>query len=37
MDAFGKSVGDPRSPLAPLSPERRSEIDSIVKELAAAG
>jgi 4-hydroxy-tetrahydrodipicolinate synthase len=36
MDAFGRSIGDPRSPLAPLSPERRSEIDNIAKEFAAS-
>jgi 4-hydroxy-tetrahydrodipicolinate synthase len=36
MDAFGKSIGDPRSPLASLSPERRSEIGTILKELAAS-
>jgi 4-hydroxy-tetrahydrodipicolinate synthase len=35
MDALGKSIGDPRSPLAAMSPERRSEIGSILKELAA--
>ena len=35
MDAFGKSIGDPRSPLAAISPERRSEISSILKEFAA--
>lgn len=37
MDVFGKSIGDPRSPLAALGPERRSEICSILKEFAAPG
>jgi 4-hydroxy-tetrahydrodipicolinate synthase len=36
MDAFGKSIGDPRSPLAAMSPERRSEISTILKEFAAS-
>jgi 4-hydroxy-tetrahydrodipicolinate synthase len=36
MTAFGKSIGDPRSPLAAIGPERRSEIDTILKEFAAA-
>jgi 4-hydroxy-tetrahydrodipicolinate synthase len=36
MDAFGKSLGDPRSPLSALSPERRAEVDSIAKEFAAS-
>lgn len=36
MDAFGKSIGDPRSPLAGLSAERRSEISTILKEFAAS-
>ncbi len=35
MDAFGKSIGDPRSPLAALGQERRSEISTILKEFAA--
>ena len=35
MDASGKSIGDPRSPLAAMSPERRSEISTILKEFAA--
>lgn len=36
MDALGKSLGDTRSPLAGLSPERRTEIDNILKEFAAS-
>jgi methylthioribose-1-phosphate isomerase len=36
MDASGKSIGDPRSPLAAMSPERRSEISTILKEFAAS-
>lgn len=36
MDVFGKSIGDPRSPLAPLSLERRTEISAILKEFAAS-
>jgi 4-hydroxy-tetrahydrodipicolinate synthase len=35
MDAFGKSIGDPRSPLAAIGPERRTEISTILKEFAA--
>lgn len=35
MDAFGKSIGDPRSPLAAIGPERRAEISTILKEFAA--
>lgn len=37
MSAFGKSIGDPRSPLAAIGPERRSEISTILKEFAATG
>ncbi len=37
MDVIGKSLGDPRSPLAALSPERRDEIGAIFKEFAASG
>jgi 4-hydroxy-tetrahydrodipicolinate synthase len=36
MDVFDKSIGDPRSPLAALDPERRAEISTILKEFAAA-
>jgi 4-hydroxy-tetrahydrodipicolinate synthase len=35
MDAAGKSIGDPRSPLAAIGPERRAEITTILKEFAA--
>jgi 4-hydroxy-tetrahydrodipicolinate synthase len=35
MAAFDKPVGDPRSPLAALSPERQAEISTILKEFAA--
>jgi 4-hydroxy-tetrahydrodipicolinate synthase len=37
MEASGKSLGDPRSPLASIGPERRVEITTILKEFAASG
>jgi 4-hydroxy-tetrahydrodipicolinate synthase len=36
MDAFGKSIGDPRSPLAAIDAKRHSEISEILKEFAAS-
>ncbi|WP_431230868.1 dihydrodipicolinate synthase family protein [Paenarthrobacter nicotinovorans] len=36
MDAFGKSIGDPRSPLAALDAKRHEEISTILKEFAAS-
>lgn len=36
MDTLGKSIGEPRSPLAALGPERSSEISTILKEFAAS-
>lgn len=35
MAAFGKPIGDPRSPLAAIGPERLAEISMILKEFAA--
>jgi len=36
MDAFGKSIGDPRSPLAAIDAKRHSEISAILKAFAAS-
>ena len=36
MNAFGKSIGDPRSPLAAIDAKRHSEISAILKEFAGS-